>query len=158
RADLGVGAHPLPPAHPALCAPRLGPALAAAGADSLMSSPAVSLPGVSLRPLWRPSRMERYVVSHTLWSVRAALGLISTLIVVINLVEVSRDVGGKADVSPLVVLGLTLLKSPIIILMLLPFAFLFGVLGAFVSLNRRSELVAMRAAGMSAWRFIFPAA
>jgi lipopolysaccharide export system permease protein len=43
-------------------------------------------------------------------------------------------------------------------LLLLPFAFLFGVLGAFVNLNRRSELIAMRAAGVSAWRFIFPAA
>ena len=32
------------------------------------------------------------------------------------------------------------------------------MLGAFVDLNRKSELVAMRAAGVSAWRFIFPAA
>ena len=54
--------------------------------------------------------------------------------------------------------GLTLLKSPALILQLLPFVFLFGVLGAFVNLNRKSELIAMRAAGVSAWRFIFPAA
>ena len=32
------------------------------------------------------------------------------------------------------------------------------MLGAYVNLNRRSELVALRAAGVSAWRFIFPAA
>jgi lipopolysaccharide export system permease protein len=51
-----------------------------------------------------------------------------------------------------------LLKSPSLILQLLPFVFLFGVLGAFVNLNRKSELIAMRAAGVSAWRFIFPAA
>ena len=56
------------------------------------------------------------------------------------------------------ILALTLLKAPSMILLLLPFAFLFGVLAAFVSLNRRSELIAMRAAGVSAWRFIFPAA
>jgi lipopolysaccharide export system permease protein len=31
-------------------------------------------------------------------------------------------------------------------------------MAAFVTLNRRSELIAMRAAGVSAWRFIFPAA
>jgi lipopolysaccharide export system permease protein len=31
------------------------------------------------------------------------------------------------------------------------------VLAAYVNLNRRSELVALRAAGVSAWRFIFPA-
>jgi len=43
-------------------------------------------------------------------------------------------------------------------LQLAPFVFLFGAMGAFVTLNRRSELVAMRAAGVSAWRFILPAA
>jgi lipopolysaccharide export system permease protein len=51
-----------------------------------------------------------------------------------------------------------LLQSPSIILLLLPFIFLFGTMAAFVTLNRRSELIAMRAAGVSAWRFIFPAA
>src|SRR5690606_29639528 len=40
----------------------------------------------------------------------------------------------------------------------LPFVFLFGTLGAFIGLNRRSELIAMRAAGVSAWRFVLPAA
>jgi lipopolysaccharide export system permease protein len=50
------------------------------------------------------------------------------------------------------------MKAPSVLLVLLPFVFLFGTLGAFVGLNRRSELVAMRAAGISAWRFIFPAA
>jgi lipopolysaccharide export system permease protein len=55
-------------------------------------------------------------------------------------------------------MGLTLLKSPSVILQLLPFVFLFGVLAAFVDLNRSSELVAMRSAGVSAWRFILPAA
>ncbi len=39
-----------------------------------------------------------------------------------------------------------------------PFVFLGGTLAAYVTLNRRSELTAMRAAGVSAWRFIFPAA
>jgi lipopolysaccharide export system permease protein len=44
------------------------------------------------------------------------------------------------------------------VLQLLPFVFLFGVMAAFVALNRRSELVAMRAAGLSAWGMILPAA
>ncbi len=117
-----------------------------------------ALPGMFSNIRWAPSRIERYVVARTLWSNGAVLGVISALILLINFVEVSRDVGGKADVSGFAVLGMTLLKSPNIILLLLPFAFLFGVLGAFVGLNRRSELVAMRAAGVSAWRFIFPAA
>ena len=88
-----------------------------------------------------------------------ALAVISTIILLSNFVELSRTVGVRAkEASAVEVLGLALLESPTVILMLLPFAFLFGVLGAFVNLNRRSELIAMRAAGVSAWRFIFPAA
>jgi len=55
------------------------------------------------------------------------------------------------------IFNLTLLRAPSLIQVLLPFCFLFGGIGAFVGLNRRSELVAMRAAGVSAWRFILPA-
>ena len=53
---------------------------------------------------------------------------------------------------------LVMLEAPSVMLVLLPFVFLFGVMGTFVALNRRSELVAMRAAGLSAWRFVLPAA
>ena len=104
------------------------------------------------------SRMERYVLTRTLGSVATALVVVGFIIVLIDTVELSRDVGAAADISFVQVLGLTLLKSPSLVLQLLPFVFLFGVLGAFVNLNRRSELIAMRAAGVSAWRFIFPAA
>jgi lipopolysaccharide export system permease protein len=118
----------------------------------------LSKPGVFHSFFWRLSRIERYVVTRTLWAVLAALGVIGALIMLIDFVNVSRTVGVKVEVSAARVLVLTLLKAPNDILLLLPFAFLFGVLGAFVGLNRRSELVAMRAAGVSAWRFIFPAA
>jgi lipopolysaccharide export system permease protein len=61
-------------------------------------------------------------------------------------------------VSVLDLFIMAVLQSPAVILLLLPFAFLFGVLFAYMNLNRRSELIAMRAAGVSAWRFILPAA
>lgn len=102
--------------------------------------------------------LERYVMWRTLAMVGAALAVIGLVIVLIDFVELSRDVGARAEASFVQVLGLTLMKSPTTILLLLPFVFLFGVLAAFVALNRRSELIAMRAAGVSAWRFIFPAA
>ena len=104
------------------------------------------------------SRLERYVLTRTLFAVGAALLVIASIIVLIDVVELSRTVGVRAEISFFQVFGLTLLRSPALILQLLPFAFLFGVLAAFVNLNRRSELIAMRAAGVSAWRFIFPAA
>jgi len=98
------------------------------------------------------------VLLHTLIAVAAATAVISLVILLIDFVEVSRTVGVRAEIGFNQILALTLLQTPSLILILLPFAFLFGVLGAFVNLNRRSELIALRAAGVSAWRFIFPAA
>lgn len=104
------------------------------------------------------TRIERYVLTRTLMAVAAALAVISAVVMLIDFVEISRNTTAGTDSTVAETLGLMLLKSPNLILLLFPFAFLFGVLAAFVNLNRRSELVAMRAAGVSAWRFIFPAA
>ena len=104
------------------------------------------------------THIERYVLARTLTAVAGALAVIASIIILIGVVELSRDVGVRAEVSFFQIFGLTLLRAPALILQLLPFVFLFGVLAAFVSLNRRSELIAMRAAGVSAWRFVFPAA
>jgi lipopolysaccharide export system permease protein len=102
--------------------------------------------------------LERYVLRRTLTSVAGALGIIGAVIMLIDFVSIARDVGARAELGFFQLLGLTAMKSPSTVLMLLPFVFLFGTLAAFVQLNRKSELVAMRAAGVSAWRFIFPAA
>ena len=104
------------------------------------------------------THIERYVLARTMTAVVGALAVIASIIILIGVVEISRDVGVRAEISFMQVFGLTLLRSPSLILQLLPFVFLFGVLAAFVSLNRRSELIAMRAAGVSAWRFLAPSA
>jgi lipopolysaccharide export system permease protein len=80
------------------------------------------------------------------------------MVMLIAFVDIARNVGTRADVGFAELLYLTILQAPATILVLTPFIFLFGTLGAFVGLNRRSELIAMRAAGVSAWRFIMPAA
>jgi len=103
-------------------------------------------------------RIERYVLTNTLFAVAATTAIIGAIVLLINFVELSRNFGGRTDASFLEVASLTLLKTPLVILTLLPFVFLFGTLAAFISLNRRSELIAMRAAGVSAGRFILPAA
>ncbi|MFL5295996.1 MAG: LPS export ABC transporter permease LptG [Phenylobacterium sp.] len=104
------------------------------------------------------ARLERYVLGRTLTAVGAALAVLSAVILLVQFVDLSRSIGIRADVTAGDLFGLTLLKAPGVIQLLLPFAFLFGVGGAFVGLNRSSQLVAMRAAGLSAWRFIRPAA
>jgi lipopolysaccharide export system permease protein len=109
-------------------------------------------------PSLRLGRIERYVLVQQARSLGIALGVIAALIMLIDFVEISRGVGSDVDLSGMRILGLMLLKSPQVIIQLLPFVFLFGTLAAFVGLNRRSELIAMRAAGVSAWRFVLPAA
>jgi lipopolysaccharide export system permease protein len=64
----------------------------------------------------------------------------------------------RADAKVSDILWLTLLRSPSLVLLLSPFVFLFGGIASYVGLNRSSELTAMRAAGVSAWRFIAPSA
>lgn len=103
-------------------------------------------------------RLERYVIGRMLLGVAVALSVISAVVVLIQFVELSSQIGTRADTDANTILYLTLLRAPSLIQILLPFCFLFGGMGAFVGLNRRSELVAMRAAGISAWRFILPSA
>jgi lipopolysaccharide export system permease protein len=109
-------------------------------------------------PWLRLGQIERYVLVQQARSLGIALGVIAALIMLIDFVEISRGVGSDVDLSGARIFGLMLLKSPQVIIQLLPFVFLFGTLAAFVVLNRRSELIAMRAAGVSAWRFVLPAA
>jgi len=103
-------------------------------------------------------RIERYMLWRTLSGVGSALAVIGAVIVLVQFVDLSRQVGVRADVGAAQLFGLTLLRTPSVVQILLPFVFLFGVIAAFVGLNRKSELVAMRAAGVSAWRFIMPSA
>jgi lipopolysaccharide export system permease protein len=49
-----------------------------------------------------------------------------------------------------------LLRLPAFAEILLAFAVLVGSIGALLTLNRKSELTVMRAAGMSAWEFLRP--
>lgn len=109
-------------------------------------------------PHIRLGRIERYVLIQQARSLAIALAVISALVMLIDFVEISRGVGSDVDLSGARILGLMLLKSPSVILQLMPFVFLFGTLAAYIGLNRRSELIAMRAAGVSAWRFVLPAA
>ncbi len=120
-----------------------------------MSNQALSL--LSYLNPWRKSRLETYILQTCTWMFATFVMIVSSLILLINYVEISKAINTREDLSGLSLLILLLEKSPNLILILLPFAFLFGSLAAFVNLNRRSELIAMRAAGVSAWRFVLPA-
>lgn len=103
------------------------------------------------------SRLGRYLIARAIASVALALGAVLVSILLIDLVEQMRSIGSRAELSLLGAARLTLLKTPMLIEQTLPFVVLAGSMMAIVGLNRSSELVAMRAAGVSAWRFLAPA-
>jgi len=107
---------------------------------------------------WRQARLKSYLLESCLKSIMGALLVVISIISLLDYMETSKRSSGVAGASGATIISLVLQKSPSIILVLMPFAFLFGAQFAFISLNRRSELIAMRAAGVSAWRFIWPAA
>lgn len=104
------------------------------------------------------SRLGRYVLARVVIGIAIALIGVLASILLIDLVEQMRTVGTRSELSLLEALRLTLLKTPMLIEQTLPFVVLAGSMMAIIGLNRSSELVAMRAAGVSAWRFLAPAA
>lgn len=103
------------------------------------------------------SRMGRYLTMRALTGVTIALLIVLLSILLIDLVEQMRSVGSRVELSVLDALRLTLLKTPMLIEQTLPFVVLAGTMMSVIGLNRTSELVAMRASGVSAWRFLTPA-
>lgn len=104
------------------------------------------------------SRLGRYVFVRIVTGVVIVLVAVLAAILLIDLVEQMRTVGNRTELALTEALHLTLLKTPMLIEQTLPFVILAGTMMAIIGLNRSSELVAMRAAGVSAWRFLTPAA
>jgi lipopolysaccharide export system permease protein len=73
----------------------------------------------------------------------------------IDLVDIFDRTAGK-HVPSSAVIAMCLLQLPSLGLKLLPFAVLLGGVFAFVRLSRSHELLAIRAAGVSAWNLLAP--
>lgn len=100
--------------------------------------------------------LSRYVARQTLKGIITAFAIVTSIIMLVDFVEASRNIGADADLNPIQVLTLTALKTPTLIEQTIPFVILFGVMGALYNMNKRSELIVMRASGLSAWRFLRP--
>ena len=101
--------------------------------------------------------LSRYIAGRTLRGILLALLIVTAIIALVDYVEASRNIGSDTDISSLQLLTLTALKVPKLIEQTIPFVVLFGVMGTLSGMNKRSELTVMRAAGLSAWRFLRPA-
>ncbi|WP_417667987.1 LPS export ABC transporter permease LptG [Roseibium sp.] len=91
---------------------------------------------------------------------KAILGLFllaAVLIYLFDVLELVRRGGDREGFSVLRVSLISLLRVPLLLEQVIPFAVLFGAIAAFVSLSRALELVVTRAAGISVWQFTMPA-
>ena len=103
------------------------------------------------------STLNRYIAKRIIKGLLLAFLVVTSVIMLVDFVEGTRNIGSEEDIGTATVFLLTLLKAPKLIEQTIPFVVLFGVMGTLYSLNRRSELIVLRASGLSAWRFLTPA-
>lgn len=95
----------------------------------------------------------RYTVT-TLWFL---IG-VTAIIFLVDFTENSSRLSGLAGYTISGMLLLTLVRLPLILQQTIPFIALFSAMATLIALNRRYELVVVRAAGISVWQFMTPLA
>jgi lipopolysaccharide export system permease protein len=99
--------------------------------------------------------LYRYLAVQFLIGIAIWYGTFLMLAFSIDIVDLTNRTAGHS-VSTLVIIGMAFLQLPDLGQKLMPFAVLIGGVFAFARLSRNQELVAVRAAGMSAWDFLAP--
>ncbi len=100
--------------------------------------------------------LGRYIALRFATNIVGAFALLALLIYMVDFIEVLRNSGkfGGAPISTLALIAL--LRLPAYAELTLPFAVLVGTIASFLGLSRSSELIVIRAAGMSVWQFVIP--
>ena len=102
--------------------------------------------------------LARYFSLRFLIAMLAMFLLCCVLIFFVDYIEMLRRASNYTGNIPALLLAwMTLLRLPSFSELVLPFAVLIGTIGIFLMLNRSSELVVLRAAGISVWQFTLPA-
>ena len=104
----------------------------------------------------RPRTLGRYIARRFLLGIVVTFLLCSVLIFLIDFVELLRQSGTNGEVPLPTLARIALLRLPAYAEYLISFAVLVGSIAALMQLSRRSELVVMRAGGMSVWQFLRP--
>jgi lipopolysaccharide export system permease protein len=81
---------------------------------------------------------------------------IMMVILLIDTIEISRRGASAADFTLFNALAISGLRMPNILLTSVPFLVLIAAMVTLLALNKRQELVIIRASGVSAWQFITP--
>ncbi len=102
------------------------------------------------------TRLFRYIFMQAIFGILIAMLCVGLTIVLIDLVEQMRAISGVPNTNIATALTFTFMRLPGLIEQSIPLTVLIGTIICFTSLSRRSEITAMRAAGVSAWGFLAP--
>ena len=100
--------------------------------------------------------LARYIATKFTRSVVGVFIGVFVIVYAVDLVELLRKSGDAKEASGLLIALLSLLRTPIVLEQILPFAVLFGAMACFLTLTRKLELIVARAAGVSCWQFLAP--
>lgn len=101
-------------------------------------------------------KIGRYIAWRFLVTILGVYALCLSLIFLIDFIELLRQSGKYGSVPAHLLIWMGLLRLPAYGELTLPFAALVGSIAAFVNLSRKSELIVIRAAGLSVWQFALP--
>lgn len=102
------------------------------------------------------NRLDKYIFTQALYGLLIALSAICVAIILVDLVEQLRAISGIKDAGFGTALYFTGLRLPGLVQQTTPLTVLIASILTFTGLSRRSEIIAMRSAGISAWRFLAP--
>jgi len=100
--------------------------------------------------------LNRYLIKNTLIGLLLSFTVISSLIILVDYVEGTRKFSTNSDITSITVFIFTLLRTPQLLEETLPFIVLFGIMGTLHNFNQKNELIVLRAAGLSVWKFLSP--
>jgi lipopolysaccharide export system permease protein len=98
----------------------------------------------------------RYFLRRYLVTVAQVLGLILLIAYLVDFTEFARRAGSLPDYTFVKGLYLSAMRMPMIAMLVWPFVALIAGMLTLIGLNRRYELVVLRASGVSAWQFLLP--
>lgn len=102
------------------------------------------------------SRIQRYIFMRCVYALGLVVGIFAITILLVDVVEQLRTVGGDIELSPLQAIQLSLFKLPGLLEETLSFAVLVSAMIAYNQLSKSSELSVIRSIGQSAWQFLAP--
>ncbi len=102
------------------------------------------------------STLNRYLIKKSLLGLFISFTVISSLIILVDYVEGTRNISTSENISSGTIFIFTLLRAPQLLEETIPFIVLFGVMGTLNNLNQKNELIVLRSAGLSVWKFLSP--